>query len=217
MEEDARAEDRSLSTGSPQEDELRALAAQLDLTIADAQVAWDTVLGGLAAGEETAEVSTAERFNADPLLDLLGGGKKLDLAETAKDELVKAVAKKLDIDPAQAGAVVDMILKIMDKPAPRRRKKPAKKTSRKAASKRKRPTAGPSSSRPKKKPASAANAKPVAKKRRPTAKPAAESGTRPKAKKRPAGAKPKPAAGNSTGKPRRPSTRGDAAVSETTA
>lgn len=229
MTQDANPRGSSLGPAMPQDDEVAALAAQLGLTTADAQVAWDTVRHGLAARRDTepgaegegSEAAMPERLDVGGLLDLLGGGKEPDLAETAKDELVKAVAKKLGIDPAQASAVVDKILKAMEKPAPRRRrKKPAKKTPRKTAAKRKRPAAGSSSSRPKK-PATASGAK-----KRPKAKPSsasaasaatqsAGSNARPKRKKRPAGAK--PAAGPSTSKPRkRSTTRADTAVSEAT-
>lgn len=184
-----------LASEDAADSELNKLAAQLGLSMAEAATAWDEVLAGLeeqeAAGEAAgAGFAAGERFSLGELVDLFDGGEKPDLGELAKDELTKAVAKKLGINPAQAGAVVDMILKALNKPGTKRRRKTTTKP------------------KPKPKPATSAATKP-----KPKPKPATSTATKPKPKPKKttsstSTAKPKPAA-----KPRkRTATRGGESV-----
>ena len=222
-------DDRDPNAGEGAQNNVGALAAQSGLSAADAEAAWNAVRDALEAreaGADQSDVQMAERFDVGDLVNLFDGGKKPDLVEMAKDEMVKAVAKKLGVDPEKAAPVVDTILSMLDKPAPKRRRQTTKKKPRKTTGKRpsasssgkKRPKAKPSSStskpapkkkRPAAKPAASAAAKP--KKKRPAAKPAASATAQPRTK-RPA-AKPKPASGSATSKPRaRRTTRSNAAT-----
>lgn len=210
-------DDRVLGPGKPPDSILNELAARLGLSAADAETAWNAVRAarearetGGAAGAEQTGVAVAERFDVGDLVDLFDGGKKPDLVEMAKDELVKVVAEKLDVDPDKAASAVDTILAALDKPAPKRRKTTKKKPSKKTTGKRPR-ASGSSKKRPKAKPSS--STKPAPRKKRPAAKPAASTTTKPKPKKKRTATKPKPASGSSTGKPRkRRTTRSGAAT-----
>lgn len=175
-----------------QTDELAELAEQLGLSGDEAAATWDAVLDGLDEAEETPQVAgpDAQRLDVGDLVDLFDGGKKPDLGELAKQELIKAVAKKLGIDPAKAGPVVEMILAALDKPGAKKRKttsKPKPKTKPKPKPKPK-PAAASSKPKPKPKPKPAAGStsKPKAK---PKPKSAAASTSKPKPK---SAAKPKP-------------------------
>jgi nucleoid DNA-binding protein len=208
--------DQNLKPGSPPDIILNELAAQLGVSDADAEIAWNAVCEASEAGEadgaagaEQPDGAVAERLNVGDLIDLFDGGKKPDLVEMAKDEMVKAVAEKLGVDPEKAASAVDTILAALEKPAPKRRKttrkKPKKKTPRKrpsaASGRKKRPKAKPSST-----------AKPTPRKKRPAAKPAGSTTAKPRPKKKRPAAKPKPASGSSTSKPRkRRTTRSGAA------
>jgi len=205
-------DDRDPNAGEGAQNNVGALAAQSGLSAADAEAAWNAVRDALEAreaGADQSDVQMAERFDVGDLVDLFDGGKKPDLVEMAKDEMVKAVAKKLGVDPEKAAPVVDTILSMLDKPAPKRRRQTTKKKPRKTTGKR--PSAsGSGKKRPKAKPSSSTS-KPAPKKKRPAAKPAASAAAKPK-KKRPA-AKPKPASGSATSKPRaRRTTRSNAAT-----
>ena len=205
-------DDRDPNAGEGAQNKVGALAAQSGLSAADAEAAWNAVRDALEAreaGADQSDVQMAERFDVGDLVDLFDGGKKPDLVEMAKDEMVKAVAKKLGVDPEKAAPVVDTILSMLDKPAPKRRRQTTKKKPRKTTGKR--PSAsGSGKKRPKAKPSSSTS-KPAPKKKRPAAKPAASAAAKPK-KKRPA-AKPKPASGSATSKPRaRRTTRSNAAT-----
>lgn len=239
MAQDADGDSSGLPADAQKGDEVAQLAAQLGLSPAEAQTAWDTVLNqlaisevaGTAAEEEMATPLSAERFDAGALIDLLGSGKKPDIAELAKDEIAKAVAKKLGVDPGQADTIVAAVMQMVGKPAPkRRRKKPA--SAAKPAAKKKPSTAKstakkkPSTAKPaaKKKPSTAGA---PGKKKPSTAKPAAEekpSTTKPAAKKKPSTAKPtakkrpsasKPASAKKPAQPRkRPATRSGSTASD---
>lgn len=205
-------DDRDPNAGEGAQNKVGALAAQSGLSAADAEAAWNAVRDALEAreaGADQSDVQMAERFDVGDLVNLFDGGKKPDLVEMAKDEMVKAVAKKLGVDPEKAAPVVDTILSMLDKPAPKRRRQTTKKKPRKTTGKR--PSASSSGKkRPKAKPSSSTS-KPAPKKKRPAAKPAASAAAKPK-KKRPA-AKPKPASGSATSKPRaRRTTRSNAAT-----
>ena len=205
-------DDRDPNAGEGAQNNVGALAAQSGLSAADAEAAWNAVRDALEAreaGADQSDVQMAERFDVGDLVNLFDGGKKPDLVEMAKDEMVKAVAKKLGVDPEKAAPVVDTILSMLDKPAPKRRRQTTKKKPRKTTGKR--PSASSSGKkRPKAKPSSSTS-KPAPKKKRPAAKPAASAAAKPK-KKRPA-AKPKPASGSATSKPRaRRTTRSNAAT-----
>ncbi len=205
--------DQDLRLGKAPDSTINELAAQLGLSAADVEIAWNAVRDAReareAGGEQTG-VAVAERLDVGDLIDLFDGGKKPDLVEMAKDELVKAVAKKLDVDPEKAASTVDTILAALDKPAPKRRKTTKKKPGKKTPGKR--PSAsGSSKKRPKAKPSS--STKPAPRKKRPAVKPAASAATKPKPKKKRTATKPKPASGSSTGKPRkRRTTRSGAAT-----
>ncbi len=177
--------------------DLVELTAALGLSDDEAAAAWNAVLDGLDEADEqqTADLS-AQRLDVGDLVDLFDGGKKPDLGEMAKDELVKAVAKKLGMDPAKAGAVVDMILKTLDKPTKKKPRKTTSSTSKPKPKPKPKPAAS-STSKPKPKPAASSTSKPKPK-------PAASSASKPKPK--PAASstskpKPKPAA-SSTSKPK---------------
>ncbi len=205
-------DDRDPNAGEGAQNKVGALAAQSGLSAADAEAAWNAVRDALEAreaGADQSDVQMAERFDVGDLVNLFDGGKKPDLVEMAKDEMVKAVAKKLGVDPEKAAPVVDTILSMLDKPAPKRRRQTTKKKPRKTTGKR--PSASSSGKkRPKAKPSSSTS-KPAPKKKRPAAKPAASAAAKLK-KKRPA-AKPKPASGSATSKPRaRRTTRSNAAT-----
>lgn len=205
-------DDRDPNAGEGAQNNVGALAAQSGLSAADAEAAWNAVRDALEAreaGADQSDVQMAERFDVGDLVNLFDGGKKPDLVEMAKDEMVKAVAKKLGVDPEKAAPVVDTILSMLDKPAPKRRRQTTKKKPRKTTGKR--PSASSSGKkRPKAKPSSSTS-KPAPKKKRPAAKPAASAAAKLK-KKRPA-AKPKPASGSATSKPRaRRTTRSNAAT-----
>lgn len=205
-------DDRDPNAGEGAQNNVGALAAQSGLSAADAEAAWNAVRDALEAreaGADQSDVQMAERFDVGDLVNLFDGGKKPDLVEMAKDEMVKAVAKKLGVDPEKAAPVVDTILSMLDKPAPKRRRQTTKKKPRKTTGKR--PSASSSGKkRPKAKPSSSTS-KPAPKKKRPAAKPAASATAKPR-KKRPA-AKPKPASGSATSKPRaRRTTRSNAAT-----
>ncbi len=180
--------------------ELNELVAQLGLSTHEAATAWNEVLAGLEQQETAGEAARAdftagERFSLGELVDLFDGGEKPDLGELAKDELTKAVAKKLGIDPAQAGAVVDMILKALNKPGTKRRRKTATKPKPKP---RKKPKTASSSTaakpKPKPKPATSAAAKPKPKPKK-TASSTSTTKPKPKPKKTTSStaSKPKPA------------------------
>lgn len=246
MPQDSDTDNRGLQPSAELDSEIKELVAQLGLSADDAATAWDAVLDELdaldeaaaAAGEVATDAMAAERFDAGALIDLLSSGKTPDLTEMAKDELVKAVAKKLGVDPEKAGPIVDMILKMLDKPTTQRRRKgPAKKAPKKPTAKGKRPASGSSSSRPKKpatassakkrpkaKPSSASAAstgtKPAAKKKRPATKPANSADAKPAPKKRPAtkpAPKKRPAAADAKPAPKkRPATKPKPAASPST-
>jgi hypothetical protein len=205
--------DQDLKPGGPPDSVINELAAQLGLSAADAGIAWDAVrdvrearaAGGDAGAEQTG-VAVAERLDVGDLIDLFDGGKKPDLADMAKDELVKAVAKKLGVDPEKAGPIVDTILAMLDKPAPKRRRKTTKKKPKKKTTGKRPSASGSGRKRPKAKPSS--TAKPAPKKKRPAAKPATSTGAKPAPRKQRPAAKPKPASSSTSTKPRkRPATR----------
>lgn len=209
-------DDRNERPGAGPDSDIGELAVQLGLSVDDAEAAWRAVLGeleqreaGAAVDTGAAQIGAGERFNAADLIDLFDGGKKPDLVDMAKDEIVKAVAEKLGIDPEKAGPVVDMILKMLDKPAPRRRRKTTKRKPKKATAGKRPSASSGGKKRPKAKPS--ASTRPAPKKKRPAAKPAASTAAKPK-KKRTA-AKPKPASSSSSARPRkRRATRSAAAT-----
>lgn len=209
-------DDRNERPGAGPDSDIGELAVQLGLSVDDAEAAWRAVLGeleqreaGAAVDTGAAQIGAGERFNAADLIDLFDGGKKPDLVDMAKDEIVKAVAEKLGIDPEKAGPVVDMILKMLDKPAPRRRRKTTKRKPKKATTGKRPSASSGDKKRPKAKPS--ASTRPAPKKKRPAAKPAASTAAKPK-KKRTA-AKPKPASSSSSARPRkRRATRSAAAT-----
>lgn len=199
-------DDRNERPGAGPDSDIGELAVQLGLSVDDAEAAWRAVLGeleqreaGAAVDTGAAQIGAGERFNAADLIDLFDGGKKPDLVDMAKDEIVKAVAEKLGIDPEKAGPVVDMILKMLDKPAPRRRRKTTKRKPKKATTGKRPSASSGGKKRPKAKPS--ASTRPAPKKKRPAAKPAASTAAKPK-KKRTA-AKPKPASSSSSARPRK--------------
>ncbi len=216
------------------EREFAELAAELGLTEAEAQVVWTAAREGLAAetppagqpDEDQLAISFGERLDAGSLLaDLLSSGGKPDLAEIARKELAKAVAKKLDIDQQQAEAMVaaaaDMLGVSGSKPRRKRPKsdgasakpKPSTGSTPKPAAKPKPSTGSTAKPAAKPKPTTGSTAKPAAKPKpstgstaKPTAKPKPSTGStaKPAAKPKPttgSTAKPKPTTG-STAKPK---------------
>lgn len=172
---------------------LNELAAQLGLSTDEAASAWNAVLAGLeqqeaATGADGPEFAAGERFSLGDLVDLFDGGEKPDLGEMAKDELVKAVAKKLGITAAQAGAVVDMILQTMGKSSAKPKKKP-RKTSSSATTKPKpkpkpKKTTNSTASKPKPKPKKTATSSSTAKPKPKPKKTASSTASKPKPKPR---------------------------------
>jgi len=181
---------KNLETPSEETDnDLVELMAQLGLSNDEAVAAWNAVLDGLGENEEPPHAADpgAQRLDLGDLVDLFDGGKKPDLGEMAKDELVKAVAEKLGIDPEKAGSVVDMILKTLDKPTTKRRRKTtSRKKPKKPAASKPRPKTKPET-KPKPKPASSSTAKPKRKtkpKTKPKPRPKPSSVAKPKPRKR---------------------------------
>ena len=166
--------------------DLAELSAQLGLSGDEAAAAWDAVLDGLDLPDEPeTDEPAGERLDVGDLAALFDG-KKLDLGEMAKDELIKAVAKKLGIDPEKAGPIVEMILKVLNKPTTKRRRKTTtkKKPKKHTTSASTKPKPKPKT-KPKPKPASSSADKPKPKpKTKPKHRPKPSSATKPKPRKR---------------------------------
>lgn len=175
---------RTSAAGTATDDDVSDLAGQLGLPKDQTQAALDVVLAELETGNQRdsatedalSQGAAGERFSIGDLLQAMGSGtatsqegkQKPDLTEFAKDELAKAVAKKLGIDPATAGPIVETLLEhVLGKQTPtKRRRKTPKSTPKRPASS---SSSASSKRRKAKKPSASsasASAKPAAKKRR---------------------------------------------------